>query len=1070
VLFRLAQIAAEVSTFRESRMGRWLLVAAMLAALAVAQSVVVTVRPRFFFVLVSSVAARLALINARRDPIFEPTVPCLLCRRCSDALPSLARPGPEFFLFLFASLTALFSWQAPVFPAACPTAISCSVLVNVATGPLQSVYADITVSNGALIPTLPNMMLDPCSTTLLFPGAMASFNGVWNSSRLRGFWNGQNNEPSATSPPLQQFLQLVLLGNGQQSATGNLQFVPVSGSVFVAPFSCAAPQSTTTPAPTQPPVQQIDFVVRELPVNAACPTVSRCLVTVTSNLPLVSVFATLAIANGTLVPTSPSFVSDPCGTSLQLTPTAPSEMFFTGTYNATTLDGGWSQFLNVPVPAGTVTLLQTAVSGAFGTQAVSGFIGVTVTSQLDPASYTFCCGPGCAVQTTSPPTTASTTTAPTTTVPATTTTPVPTLPPQGCLVPFLPYAPVSPLGCPSLVSCTFFVNNSCTPLISAFARLQVDNGALVPGSVNFAVNACQTYVSLPNLTIEFRGSWTGTTIDGEWGAPLNSQSTTAPPPLGILNVVMSGTGQQTVRGTIGVTNPAAVFYTQEVCCGAGCAPVSTTTLPATTTVPVTTTTARTTIPSTTTPTAPPGPCPNATDDAYSILVNSILVQTVTSNDVGCNGAIRPTPGTTTVTLVSGPTSGTLVLQSNGDFTFTPVFNSLSAVSFVYQLCDVVRPSSCSDATVRITVNPAAGGPIARDDTYVLTPATGFATTGVVILNDTSSSSNPAGPNQTPIPGFFTVTAPLSCVSTAVGACSFGSLGVSGAGSFGFSMQTPNTGCPGNYSAVERCLQTQVLSGCRPTCTLTYGYRLTETAGTAQSSSANIIFNLVPPAAHVEVSVTAVTPGPYVVGGNVTFVVRLANFGPETATNVVVYLTTSSGLPVLSSSVALVNWTVASLTVGSTFSAVLSTRIQPSSESYVVTALIVSLTEFDYSVAGHFAVAQIVPVPPGPPIAPNQTFSVTNTSCSSLNVLAAVSGATGALDRSTFAVTAYSTTRGSLLILDDLSVQFTPQQGFVGRTCFGYRICNVFGNCSEGKVFVQVLPSTDAPLQVNLFFG
>jgi hypothetical protein len=48
VLLRLAQIAPEMSTFR-GRMGRLLLVAAVLAALAVAQSVVVTVRPRFFF-------------------------------------------------------------------------------------------------------------------------------------------------------------------------------------------------------------------------------------------------------------------------------------------------------------------------------------------------------------------------------------------------------------------------------------------------------------------------------------------------------------------------------------------------------------------------------------------------------------------------------------------------------------------------------------------------------------------------------------------------------------------------------------------------------------------------------------------------------------------------------------------------------------------------------------------------------------------------------------------------------------------------------------------------------------
>lgn len=948
-----------------------------------------------------------------------------------------------------------------MFPAACPTAISCSVLVDVTAGPLQTVFADISVSNGAMTPTFPNSLLDPCATTVKFPNTMVSFNGVWNSTRLRGFWNGPNSEPSATSPPSQLFLQMVVLGNGQQSATGSIQFVPVSGPVFVASFSCVSPQLTsTTPAPTQPPQAAVDFVVQELPVNAACPNVSLCQVTVTSTIPIVSVYATLAAANGTLVPATPNFNADPCGTVLQLTPTDPSLMIFSGTYNPTTLDGGWSQLFNVPVGPGTVTLLQSAVSGTSGTQAISGMIGVTTTSQLETGNVTFCCGPGCANPTPAPTTGPSTTTAASTTTGATPT-PIPTLPPQNCLVPFLPYAPVNPPGCPTLVSCTFLVNNTCTPLVSAFARLQVENGALVTGTPSLAVDPCQTYVSLPNLSIEFRGTWTTTSIDGEWGTPFNAESTTAPPPLGILNVVMSGSGQQTVRGTIGVTNPAVVFYTQEVCCGAGCGAT-------TTTVAVTATTTTTTA-----PTAPPGPCPNATDDAFAILVNSILINTVTTNDTGCNGAKPPTAGSVNVALVSGPTLGTLVLQSNGDFTFTPVFNSLNNVSFVYRLCDVATPSSCSDATVRITILPAAGGPIARDDTYLLSPSLGFAVAGAVTLNDTSSSSNPAGPNQTPIPGFFTVTAPLSCVSTppsAVNGCSFGSLAVAATGQFGFSLATPNAACPGNYSAVEQCLKTGLLSVCRPTCTLTYGYRLTETAGTAQSSSANIILNIVPPVAHVEVAIAVASPGPFVVGDNMTFVVRLANYGPEVATNVVVYLTTSSGLPVLTSTTPLVNWTTASLNVGATTSSVLTTRILASTESYVVTALVVSLTEFDYSVAGHFAVAQILPVPPGPPIAPNQTFSVTNTSCSSLNILAAVSNATGTLDLTTFSVTAYPTTKGSVQILDDLSVQFVPTQGFVGTTCFGYRICNVFGNCANGKVFVQVLPSSSAPLQVNIFFS
>jgi hypothetical protein len=77
---------------------------------------------------------------------------------------------------------------------------------------------------------------------------------------------------------------------------------------------------------------------------------------------------------------------------------------------------------------------------------------------------------------------------------------------------------------------------------------------------------------------------------------------------------------------------------------------------------------------------------------------------------------------------------------------------------------------------------------------------------------------------------------------------------------------------------------------------------------------------------------------------------------------------------------------------------------------------------------------------------------------------------GNIDLSSFAVFVTPATQGSVQILADYTVKFVPSPGFVGTTCFQYRICNVFGLCSMGRVFVQVLPATLSPLQINFFFG
>jgi hypothetical protein len=92
----------------------------------------------------------------------------------------------------------------------------------------------------------------------------------------------------------------------------------------------------------------------------------------------------------------------------------------------------------------------------------------------------------------------------------------------------------------------------------------------------------------------------------------------------------------------------------------------------------------------------------ATDDTFLGVDAAIISGTVLTNDYDPQGNLQ-----TTVTLV-GPapntlTEGTLVLNTNGTFTFTPVSGFKGTVIFVYQVCDNGTPQACDQATVYLDV-------------------------------------------------------------------------------------------------------------------------------------------------------------------------------------------------------------------------------------------------------------------------------------------------------------------------------------------------------------------------------
>src|SRR3989475_7188097 len=92
-------------------------------------------------------------------------------------------------------------------------------------------------------------------------------------------------------------------------------------------------------------------------------------------------------------------------------------------------------------------------------------------------------------------------------------------------------------------------------------------------------------------------------------------------------------------------------------------------------------------------------------------------------------------------LVSGPSHGTLILNADGSFRYSPAANYNGPDSFTYQASDGATNSGV--VTVTLTVNPVNDAPVAADDTYI-TPEDTILTVSApgVIANDSDVDGDP----------------------------------------------------------------------------------------------------------------------------------------------------------------------------------------------------------------------------------------------------------------------------------------------------------------------------------------
>ena len=149
------------------------------------------------------------------------------------------------------------------------------------------------------------------------------------------------------------------------------------------------------------------------------------------------------------------------------------------------------------------------------------------------------------------------------------------------------------------------------------------------------------------------------------------------------------------------------------------------------------------------PSATSNNAPIAQNDNGTTPVGVPLTGNVLSNDFDPNNNTL----TVSTTPISNPADGTVVLNSNGTFTFIPNNGFAGQDTFRYQVCDNGTPSLCDTAMVVLNVvidnNGAVNNPpVANDDAimaYINTPKAGNLKT-----NDSDPNGNTLTYNATPL--------------------------------------------------------------------------------------------------------------------------------------------------------------------------------------------------------------------------------------------------------------------------------------------------------------------------------
>ncbi len=189
--------------------------------------------------------------------------------------------------------------------------------------------------------------------------------------------------------------------------------------------------------------------------------------------------------------------------------------------------------------------------------------------------------------------------------------------------------------------------------------------------------------------------------------------------------------------------------------------------------------------------------PVAANQSYATAESKAL--TVAAPGVLTNST-DPSTTALTASVLAGPSHGTLTLNSNGSFTYTPTTNYIGADNFTYLAYDGVLYSNVATVTLEV------GVPLAQNDAYGYTPNSTLTTTaGQTSLTMTSQPGDFIGQGQTY--NFTASNSTITAQSLWIGGIpSTVEVNVSASGqswTLDFAAPTPDSLVPGTYTGATR---------------------------------------------------------------------------------------------------------------------------------------------------------------------------------------------------------------------------------------------------------------------------